>query len=136
MPGGADRARADARRAGNLDRIVTNIVNLDRVNKGYGAAGQLLTDVSLGLDDDARVGMAHPFAAEREGATRVDGRGRTWFGNCAWDGLGIVAALGLDDATVTSTGIAVRVRDGVPLDDAVFHVLVPARHWWEDVWFT
>jgi ATP-binding cassette subfamily F protein uup len=36
---------------------VPNIVNLDRVSKGYGAAGQLLTDVSLGLDDDARVGV-------------------------------------------------------------------------------
>jgi ATPase subunit of ABC transporter with duplicated ATPase domains len=36
---------------------VANIVNLDKVNKGYGAAGQLLTDVSLGLDDDARVGI-------------------------------------------------------------------------------
>jgi ABC transport system ATP-binding/permease protein len=36
---------------------VANIVNLDRVNKGYGAAGQLLTDVSLGLDDDARAGI-------------------------------------------------------------------------------
>jgi len=28
---------------------VANIVNLDRVGKGYGAAGRLLTDVSLGL---------------------------------------------------------------------------------------
>jgi ABC transport system ATP-binding/permease protein len=36
---------------------VANIINLDRVNKGYGAAGQLLSDVSLGLDDDARVGI-------------------------------------------------------------------------------
>jgi ATPase subunit of ABC transporter with duplicated ATPase domains len=36
---------------------VPNIVNLDKVSKGYGAAGQLLTDVSLGLDDDARVGI-------------------------------------------------------------------------------
>jgi ATPase subunit of ABC transporter with duplicated ATPase domains len=36
---------------------VANIINLDRVGKGYGAAGQLLTDVSLGLDDDARVGI-------------------------------------------------------------------------------
>jgi ATP-binding cassette subfamily F protein uup len=36
---------------------VANIVNLDRVSKGYGAAGQLLTDVSLGLDDDTRVGI-------------------------------------------------------------------------------
>jgi ABC transport system ATP-binding/permease protein len=36
---------------------VANIVNLDRVSKGYGAAGRLLTDVSVGLDDDARVGI-------------------------------------------------------------------------------
>ena len=36
---------------------MANIVNLDRVSKGYGAAGQLLTDVSLGLEDDARVGV-------------------------------------------------------------------------------
>jgi ATPase subunit of ABC transporter with duplicated ATPase domains len=37
--------------------VVANIVNLDRVSKGYGAAGQLLTDVSLGLDDADRVGV-------------------------------------------------------------------------------
>jgi ATPase subunit of ABC transporter with duplicated ATPase domains len=36
---------------------VANIVNLDKVSKGYGAAGQLLTDVSLGLDDADRVGI-------------------------------------------------------------------------------
>jgi ABC transport system ATP-binding/permease protein len=36
---------------------VANIVNLDRVGKAYGTAGPLLTDVSLGLDDDARVGV-------------------------------------------------------------------------------
>jgi ABC transport system ATP-binding/permease protein len=57
VPGGSHRARTDAGCAGNLVRIVANIINLDRVGKGYGAAGQLLTDVSLGLDDDARVGI-------------------------------------------------------------------------------
>jgi ABC transport system ATP-binding/permease protein len=36
---------------------VANIVNLDRVSKGYGAADQLLTEVSLGLDDADRVGV-------------------------------------------------------------------------------
>jgi ATPase subunit of ABC transporter with duplicated ATPase domains len=36
---------------------MVNIVNLDRVGKGYGAAGQLLTDVSLGLDDADRIGV-------------------------------------------------------------------------------
>ncbi|MBM0226777.1 MULTISPECIES: ABC-F family ATP-binding cassette domain-containing protein [Micromonospora] len=36
---------------------MANIVNLDRVSKGYGAAGPLLTDVSLGLDDADRIGV-------------------------------------------------------------------------------
>jgi ATPase subunit of ABC transporter with duplicated ATPase domains len=36
---------------------MANIVNLDRVSKGYGSAGPLLVDVSLGLDDADRVGV-------------------------------------------------------------------------------
>ena len=36
---------------------MANIINLDKVSKSYGAAGQLLTDVSLGLDDTDRVGV-------------------------------------------------------------------------------
>ncbi|WFE26590.1 ABC-F family ATP-binding cassette domain-containing protein [Solwaraspora sp. WMMD791] len=36
---------------------MANIVNLDRVGKGYGAVGQLLTDVSLGLNDSDRIGV-------------------------------------------------------------------------------
>jgi hypothetical protein len=76
--------------------------------------------------------MAHPFAAHRDGA-RVDAGGRTWWGNCAWDALGIVAALGLPDATVTAQNVAVRVRDGVPEERVLFHVAVPAAHWWDDI---
>jgi Alkylmercury lyase len=85
------------------------------------------------LDGDARILMAHPFAGHRGGA-RVDAGGRTWWGNCAWDGFGIVHALGLADATVMAQGIAVRVRGGVPEEaDAVFDVAVPAAHWWDDI---
>jgi ATPase subunit of ABC transporter with duplicated ATPase domains len=36
---------------------VANIISVDRVSKGYGAAGPLLTDVSLGLDENDRVGV-------------------------------------------------------------------------------
>jgi len=36
---------------------VANVISLDRVSKGYGAAGRLLTDVSLGLGDTDRVGV-------------------------------------------------------------------------------
>jgi ABC transport system ATP-binding/permease protein len=36
---------------------MANIVSLDRVAKGYGPVGRLLTDVSLGLDESDRVGV-------------------------------------------------------------------------------
>ena len=80
------------------------------------------------LDDDGRIVMAHPFAAHRDGA-RVDAGGRTWWGSCAWDGYGIVAALGLTGATITSGGV-------VAGPGAVFHVAVPAARWWDDIGFT
>ena len=37
--------------------VVANVISLDRVSKGYGSAGPLLTDVSLGLGDTDRVGV-------------------------------------------------------------------------------
>ena len=36
---------------------MANIISVDKVSKSYGAAGQLLTDVSLGLEDADRVGV-------------------------------------------------------------------------------
>ena len=88
------------------------------------------------LDDDRRIRMAHPFAAHTDGA-RVEAQGRSWWGNCAWDGFGIVHALQLPQATITAQGIAVRTTDGIPHDaGAVFAVAVPAAHWWDDIGHT
>src|SRR5215207_6800921 len=53
------------------------------------------------LDDDGQIVMAHPFAAHHDGA-RVQSDGREWWGNCAWDAFGIVAALNLEHATITA----------------------------------
>ena len=78
------------------------------------------------LDDAAQILMAHPFAAHRSGA-RVDAGGHTWWGNCAWDGFGIVHALGLRDATITAQGLTTDER-GV-----VFEVAVRAAAWWNDI---
>jgi hypothetical protein len=95
----------------------------------------LATQHVVALDERGEVWMAHPFAAHTDGA-RVDSAGRTWWGNCAWDAFGIVAALGLEDATITAQGIRLRVRGGQIEGDAVFGVLVPAAHWWDDIGFT
>ena len=87
------------------------------------------------LDAAGGILMAHPFARHREGA-RVAAGERVWWGNCAWDALGIVAALDLAEAEIVAQDVRLPVRGGEPADDAVFHVEVPAARWWEDIGYT
>jgi hypothetical protein len=82
---------------------------------------------------DGRIHMAHPFAGHHDATCVRAPDGRMWWGNCAWDGLGIVAALRLGDATVESCGVTLHVKDGELVDDARFHVEVPAAQWWHDI---
>jgi hypothetical protein len=85
--------------------------------------------------------MLNPFSAVPT-AYRVHAGERWWYANCAWDAFGICAALHTDGRVETSCPdcgepLAVAVRDGRP-DDAslLFHCLVPAAHWWDDIAFT
>jgi hypothetical protein len=98
----------------------------------HGDARSLAEQHVVVLDDSGAIVMAHPFAAHHDGA-RVDAQGRTWWGNCAWDAFGIVAALKLQGAKITAQGITLDADDPA---DALFGVLVPARHWWDDIGFT
>ena len=85
--------------------------------------------------------MANPFSAVPT-AYRVRADGRWWYANCAWDAFGIGAALRTDARIETScadcgTALAVDVRGERPDDDTlVFHCLVPAAQWWDDIVFT
>ena len=97
---------------------------------------------ALVLDETtAELRMAAPFSAVPT-PFRVRAAGRSWHANCAWDAFGICAALGVDGRIETtcpdcSDGIAVAVQDGRPEDESlVFHVLIPAAHWWDDIVFT
>ena len=73
---------------------------------------------------------------------RVQADGRWWYANCAWDAFGICAALHVDGRIETSCPdcgepITVEVRDERPDDDSLlFHCLVPAARWWDDIVFT
>jgi len=107
------------------------------------AGWQRLHDAhALVLDAETReIRMANPFSAVPT-PFRVESGGRRWFGNCAWDAFGICAALGVDGRIETVCAdcdepIEVRVRDGRPDDETlVFHCLVPAAQWWDDIVFT
>ena len=97
---------------------------------------------ALVLDEaTGAIRMANPFSGVPT-PHRVEAAGRTWYANCAWDAFGICAALHVDgriDTTCPDCGepVAVEVRDGRPDDeDLVFHSLVDAPHWWDDIVFT
>jgi hypothetical protein len=85
--------------------------------------------------------MANPFSAVPT-AYRVHARGRWWYANCAWDAFGVCAALHADGRIETSCPdcgepLAIDVRDQCPSDQSLlFHCLVPAAHWWDDIVFT
>jgi hypothetical protein len=85
--------------------------------------------------------MLNPFSALPT-AYRVRAADRWWYANCAWDAVGICAALHSDGRVETSCpdcgeALMVDVRDGQVSDESLlFHCLVPAARWWEDIVFT
>jgi hypothetical protein len=85
--------------------------------------------------------MANPFSAVPT-AFAVSSQGRSWWGNCIWDGLGILAMVTADGSVTTACpdcgeAMTVTVESGkVSGGQGVAHFAVPARSWWEDVVFT
>ncbi len=88
--------------------------------------------------DPSRIRMAPPFSGI-ETQFRVKVQGKTYYANCAWDALGIPAALhedGVIEATDGYSGepITLTVKDGKPVaQPCAIHFAVPAARWWEDI---
>ncbi|TLM99063.1 MAG: hypothetical protein FDZ75_00965 [Actinobacteria bacterium] len=91
------------------------------------------------MPDTDRVMMAHPFSPIATDFLVTIGD-RTWYANCVWDGLSILALLGdgmlETHSPATREPITLTVCDGVVDGDAIVHFLVPARHFWDDIVFT
>jgi hypothetical protein len=85
--------------------------------------------------------MANPFSAVPT-AHRVWAAERWWYANCGWDALGVCAALHADGQIETSCPdcgerVDIAIRDGHPEQSGpLFHCLVPASRWWDDIGFT
>ena len=96
----------------------------------------------LVLDADrTAVRMAHPFSARWMGFV-VASEEQKWWGGCAWDSFGIMAAIGRP--VLLATGclgcgrpLALRADPArAPEEPYVAHFLVPAARWWDDVVWT
>jgi hypothetical protein len=114
----------------------------DEVGSGANDAWRRLHDEhALVLDAQGELLMANPFSAVPT-QHRVNADGRDWYGNCAWDAIGICAALHADGRIDSmcpdcDQPIAFAVHDERPdVDTLLFHCLVPAAHWWDDIVFT
>ena len=91
--------------------------------------------------DGSSIRMAPPFSGVPTQHSVTSG-GVSYFANCAWDALGIPAALhraGTVHSRCEQTlePLEMVVGDeGPPSSDWVFHCLVPAAQWWNDLVFT
>jgi hypothetical protein len=119
-------------RAPTLDELGTDEAALRRLHE----ARMLVLE-----PDRPEIRMVIPFSSVPT-PYRVEAAGRSWFANCAWDAFGILAAFHVDghiSSSCPDCGEPIEIdvvdRRPEPADD-VFHVLVPARSWWDDIVFT
>lgn len=152
----------DTRRVDELDLRIRNHAYASFVGDGVARTPAEAAD-ELGLAEDevadayrrlhdahalvlepgtTRIRMLNPFSAV-ETPHRVEAGGRSWFANCAWDALGISAALHADgdvrsECPDCAEPLELEIRDGRVARgaDLLVHFVVPARHWWDDIAFT
>jgi Alkylmercury lyase len=91
--------------------------------------------------DPSRIRMAPPFSGIPT-PFPVKVGDQLFYANCAWDSLGIPAALH-QDAVIeasdahTAEPIKLEIVNGTPIDQpCVIHFAVPAALWWQDIIYT
>ena len=90
--------------------------------------------------DTGEILMANPFSAVPT-PFQVQAGGRSFFGNCIWDAMGIVAMLQQDGSINTSCGccgtaMPLTITAGALQPAAgIVHFAIPAAHWWDDIVF-
>ena len=91
--------------------------------------------------DGSTIRMAPPFSGVPTQHTVV-ASGTRYFANCAWDSLGIPAALHRPaqvHSRCEQSGEPLHLEvglDGPEPSSWLFHCLVPAAEWWDDIVFT
>ena len=120
---------------------MAKIVDVD-VDSVIATYARLRSQRVLALEADGKsIRMAPPFSGvPTQHVVQADDV--RYFANCAWDSFGIIAALqrpGEVHSRCEQTKEPLHLRvglDGPEPSDWLFHCLVPAARWWEDIVFT
>lgn len=119
-------------------------------------AAQLNVETQVALDAFHRLGAQRMLVLEEDGESIrmalpfsgvptqhvVEADGLSYYANCAWDSLGIPAALqkpAVVHSRCAGSGEPLHLRigrDGPEASGWLFHSLVPVARWWDDIVFT
>jgi len=118
----------------------TGISDVAGAFRELAAAHMLVLQASCGeiLMANPLSAVPTPFVVE----TQSGGGTRSWYGNCIWDALGVIAMLQRDGRVLTSCGccgenmtVNVREREVEATPPAIVHFAIPASRWWDDIVF-
>jgi hypothetical protein len=151
-----DQVRFDQETRAAIARFIRERAGIPQIAD---VAGRLSTDTAAVEASFARMIEGHVFIPKPDsreiyaydpfcvGPTdfRVRAEGRDWWGICGWDALGIPPALGTTG--ILTSRCADGCGDSIAIDielagsasapgGAVLHIGVPARSFWEDIYFT
>ena len=112
--------------------------SIDQVTDAF---RELASAHALVLQPGGEVLMANPLSAVPTPFLVETDSGR-YYGNCIWDGLGIISMLGGEGKVAASCGccgesMAVNVGAGNVACEppGIVHFALPARQWWDDIVF-
>jgi len=121
--------------------MVARLTGSDTQSVRQGYARLRAQRVLVLQSDGESIRMAPPFSGV---ATQhvVSVTGKRYFANCAWDALGIPAALHRPAVVYSrceQSGEPLRLQvslEGPEPSTWLFHCLVPTAKWWDDIVFT
>jgi hypothetical protein len=123
---------------------------LDAVREAIGATSEQVRDgyrrlyakrLLVPAGDFASIRMAPPFSGVPT-QHRATVHGTEYFANCAWDAFGVVAALGGTGDVhsrceqTLEPFVLPLTPDGPSSSGWLFHCVVPAAEWWNNIVFT
>lgn len=138
----------------HIYRTIAETTRAPTVNQVAAALGRTQVDVQEAFEDltnqrllvlepgdKTQIRMAPPFSGIKT-PFLVHVAGESYYANCAWDALGVAAALQQDadvaaKCAYSGQPLPIRVRRGeVQPVACVAHFAVPAARWWEDIIYT
>ena len=129
---------ADAASAPTVAQVAASVTASETDVRG--ALARLFRNRVLVLEWD-EIRMAPPFSGVPTQHVVVTGE-RSYTANCAWDALGVLAALHVEGEVHSRCEqslepLRLKVgRGGPEPEPCVIHFAVPAAHWWRDIVYT